>query len=122
MGALFTKVLTKEEIVCEAFKRGKYAEAAELIYLQFVKEQALKIAPTLLTNVSKGQSAFSLLVIQNTKDTELLFAHILNRDKAAFDKVLLSRVKGTFDGIEVALGLSIDNKAFIINGAVLIKM
>ena len=122
MGGLLTKVLTPEGTVLEALKRGNSAEAAELIYRLFIKDPLAKLEPTLLTRLSQGQTTFSLMVIERAKRNELLFSNILNRNKADFDKILISLIKNGLAAHEVAISLSIDAKGFSVNGAVLTKM
>lgn len=122
MGGLITKVLTPEGTVLESLKRGNSAEAAELIYRLFIKDPLAKLEPTLLTRLSQGQTTFSLVVLERTKGNELLFSNLLTRNKADFDKILISLIKNSLAAHEVAISLNIDAKGFSINGAVLTKM
>ena len=87
MGGLNTKVLTPEETLLEALKRGNSTEAAELVFRLFIKDPLAKLEPTLLTRLSQGQTTFSLVVLERKKGNELLFSNLLNRNKADFDKI-----------------------------------
>ncbi len=122
MGGLLTKVLTPEGTVVEALKRGNSAEAAELIYRLFIKEPLAKLEPTLLTRLSQGQTTFSLKVFERAKGNELVFLSLMKRNKADFDKILISLIKNDLAAHEVAISLSLDTTTFSINGAVLTKM
>jgi hypothetical protein len=46
----------------------------------------------------------------------------MKRNKADFDKILISLIKNGLAAHEVAISLSIDSNVFSINGAVLTKM
>jgi hypothetical protein len=122
MGGLLTKVLTPEGTVLEALKRGNSTEAAELIYRLFIKDPLAKLEPTLLTRLSQGQTTFSLMVLERKKGNELLFLSLMARNKADFDKTLISLIKSGLAAHEVAISLSLDTKTFSINGALLTKM
>lgn len=122
MGGLITKVLTPEGAALESLKLGTSAEAAEVIYRSFIKDQLAKLEPTLLTRLSQGQTTFSLMVLERNKGNELIFLALMARNKADFDKILISLIKNGLAAHEVAISLSIDTKAFSINGAVLTKM
>jgi hypothetical protein len=122
MGGLVTKVLTPEGTVLEALNRGNSAEAAELIYRLFIKDPLAKLEPTLLTRLSQGQTTFSLKVLERKKENELVFLSLMKRNKADFDKILISLIKNGLAAHEVAISLSLDTNAFSINGAVLTKM
>ena len=122
MGGLLTKVLTPEGTVLQALKRGNSTEAAELIYRLFIKDPLAKLEPTLLTRLSQGQTTFSLMVLERTKGNELVFLSLMKRNKADFDKILISLIKNGLAAHEVAISLSLDTKSFSINGAVLTKM
>jgi hypothetical protein len=122
MGGLLSKVLTPEETVLEALKRGNSAEAAELIYRLFIKDPLAKLEPTLLTRLSQGQTTFSLKVLECVKGNELVFLSLMKRNKADFDKILISLIKNGLAAHEVAISLGIDSNVFSINGAILTKM
>jgi hypothetical protein len=122
MGGLLSKVLTPEETVLDALKRGNSAEAAELIYRLFIKDPLAKLEPTLLTHLSQGQTTFSLKVLERVKGNELVFLTLMKRNKADFDKILISLIKNGLAAHEVAISLSLDSNVFSINGAVLTKM
>jgi hypothetical protein len=122
MGGSLTKVLTPEGTVLESLNRGNSAEAAELIYRLFIKDPLAKLEPTLLTRLSQGQTTFSLKVFERAKGNELVFLSLMKRNKADFDKILISLIKNGLAAHEVAISLSLDSNAFSINGAVLTKM
>ena len=122
MGGSLTKVLTPEGTVLESLNRGNSAEAAELIYRLFIKDPLAKLEPTLLTRLSQGQTTFSLKVFERAKGNELVFLSLMKRNKADFDKILISLIKNGLAAHEVAISLSIDSNVFSINGAVLTKM
>lgn len=122
MGGLVTKVLTPEGTVLEALKRDNSTEAAELIYRLFIKDPLAKLEPTLLARLSQGQTTFSIKVLERKKENELVFLSLMKRNKADFDKILISLIKNGLAAHEVAISLSLDTKAFSINGAVLTKM
>ena len=122
MGGSLTKVLTPEGTVLEALNRGNSTEAAELIYRLFIKEPLAKLEPTLLTRLSQGQTTFSIKVFERAKGNELVFLSLMKRNKADFDKILISLIKNGLAAHEVAISLGIDSNVFSINGAVLTKM
>jgi len=120
MGVKASKIPTKEDMVYEMLRQNTLKEAAELMFRYFIEDKINKL--TILTNLSKGETSFSVVVLENTAKTNALFMKISEKHNGVFDDHIMSQVKLALSVHEIALKVQIDTLTFKLLGTVLDKM
>ena len=122
MGALNSKPPTKFDMICEAFRVGKSDAAAELMYRYVLEPKIVELSRSLEKKVSKDERIFNIELLKNTKDTQLLFQHLVNKHTGTFDNHMFANIKSALAEHEVELLMIKDNDAISIQGIILTKM
>lgn len=126
MGALVSKPPTADDegfrCCCEAFRRKRNDVAAELAFRYFVKPLLTKLEIELFTRVSRGDTLFKLLIVENTTKSKVCYDAIVLNHEGVFDRTMLSHVKLALPLHELALRISVDKERVEIIGTVLTKM